>query len=79
MTWSGQPQLANQFEGGGLGRQETIRAGLDGAALDVLGLDHASQARPRFEDGGGHAALGQVVGRRKPGDAAADDDYARHA
>ena len=74
----GQPQLANQFESGGLGRQEAIRAGLDGAALDALGLDHAPQARPRFEDGGGHAAPGQIVGGRKPGDAAADDDYARH-
>ena len=75
----GQPQLANQFEGGGLGRQETVRPGLDGAALDALGLDHAPQARPRFEDGGGHAAPGQIVSGRKSGDAAADDDYAHVA
>ena len=68
-----QAQLADQLERRRLGGEETVGAGLDGAAFHVLGLDHAAQARARFEEGAGSAALGQVVGGGKAGDAAADD------
>ena len=72
-----QTEFADEVHGGRFHGEETIRPGLDGAAFDLFGLDHAAEARARFDDGGGGAPLGQVVGCGESGDAAADDDYAR--
>ena len=70
----GEAEFADQFERGGFGGEEAVGAGFDGAAFDLLGLDDAAEARAGFDDGGGDAGFGQVVGRGEPGDSAADDD-----
>ena len=75
---AGQTKIGDHFERGRLGGKETIRSGLDGASLQVHRLDHAAQARARFDDGGRGAALGQIVRGSQAGDAATDDDGVRH-
>ena len=72
------PKLVDQLERGGLGGEEAIGPALDDAALDGPGLNHAAEARPALDQRGSDAGLGQMIGRRKPRDAAADDRYTPH-
>ena len=51
MTSSRQAQFADQVQGRRLGGEETVGAGFDDAALHVLGLDDAAQARARVRRG----------------------------
>jgi len=45
--------------------------------LPGLRFDHAAQSRPFFKEDGFDAGSRQIVGRGKPRDSAADDDYSR--
>ena len=65
----GQAEVADQIERGGLGGEKAVGAGFEGAAVDLFRLDHAAEPRARFDDRGGDAAFGEVVGGGEAGDA----------
>ena len=52
MTWSASPSSRIRSKRRRLDGEEAVGAGFEGAAFDALGLDHAAQARARFDDGG---------------------------
>ena len=70
-----QPQFLDQRKRFGFLADEAVGSGIENAVFPTLRFDHAAQPRLFFEKDGLDAGPRQIVGRRKPRDPAADDDY----